>query len=149
MKGARGLTALLFASSLIAIGCNREEARQEGGSEAAVQPVEVTRVELGRSLDTDNTVSDATTTFRPGDTIYASVRTEGSAPSATLAARWTFEDGQVVDESSRSIIAPDGPAVTEFHISKPDGWPVGSYEVVISLDNREIERKSFRVMAGG
>ena len=33
-----------------------------------------------------------------GDTIYASVRTSGAAPSASLTARWTFEDGQIVEE---------------------------------------------------
>jgi hypothetical protein len=42
-----------------------------------------------------------------------------------LRSRWTFEDGQVVNESQN--IASSGPAVTEFHISKPDGWLVGKY----------------------
>ena len=55
-----------------------------------------------------------------------------------------LEDGQVVDESSRTI-APTGAEVTEFHVSKPDGWPAGAYEVAISLDGQAVETRSFTV----
>ncbi|TAH44492.1 MAG: hypothetical protein EYC71_08575 [Gammaproteobacteria bacterium] len=83
-------------------------------------------------------------TFATTDTIYASVDTSGVAASATLAARWTFGDGQLVDESSQSI-APTGPATTTFHISKPSGWPVGSYKVDISLDGAPVASQGFEV----
>lgn len=140
---------LILTPLLIASGCNRQRGEQEGGLDTTVDsPVEVTGVQLGRAVGSDNRITDETSTFRPSDTIYASVRTEGVTPSATLSARWTFEDGQLVDESSRTI-APDGPEVTEFHVSKPDGWPVGTYEVAILLDGREVDRKSFRVESGG
>ena len=66
--------------------------------------------------------------------------------SGTLAARWTFEDGQVVDEESRSV---SGVQVSEFHLSHPDGWPAGHYEVIISLDGEEVERSGFDVSTGG
>ena len=136
---------LLWAGLLIAAGCGNREtdtgATEEPAS-TATAGVEITEVTLGKAVGADKAVSEATTTFEPTDTIYVSVRTEGTAPSATLAARWTFEDGQVVDESSQTI-APTGPEVTEFHISKPDGWPVGSYEVAISLDGQPVESQSF------
>jgi hypothetical protein len=153
MRRARGGITILLAAvlpiALVAVGCNREPAPEEAGNETAVEPaVEVTGVTLGRSIGTDYTITDETTTFRPGDTIYASVRTEGAAPNALLTARWTYQDGQVVDETSRSI-APDGPETTEFHISKPDGWPAGDYEVVILLDGGEVDRQAFRVEAEG
>ncbi len=140
-------TVLLVAGLLIAAGCGNREA--DTGTTEAPAPietagVEVTEVALGKAVGADKTVSEATTTFEPTDTIYVSVRTAGTAPSATLAARWTFEDGQVVDESSQTI-APTGPEVTEFHISKPDGWPAGSYEVAISLDGQAVETQSFTV----
>ncbi|MGH7542977.1 MAG: hypothetical protein ACREK7_03475 [Gemmatimonadota bacterium] len=140
---------LLVAGLLIAAGCGNREA-DTGTTEApapaptATAGVEVTEVALGKAVGADKAVSEATTTFEPTDTIYVSVRTAGTAPSATLAARWTFEDGQVVDESSQTI-APTGPEVTEFHISKPDGWPTGSYEVAISLDGQAVETQSFTV----
>jgi hypothetical protein len=142
-------TVLLAAGLLIAAGCGNREADTGATEEPAPAPtatagVEVTEVALGKAVGADKAVSEAATTFGPTDTIYVSVRTEGAAPSATLAARWTFEDGQVVDESSQTI-APTGPEVAEFHISKPDGWPAGAYEVVISLDGQPVETQSFTV----
>jgi hypothetical protein len=140
-------TVLLAAGLLIAAGCGNREtdtgATEEPAPTATVG-VEVTEVTLGKAVGADKAVSEAATTFEPTDTIYVSVRTEGTAPTATLAARWTFEDGQVVDESTQTI-APTGPAVTEFHISKPDGWPAGEYEVAISLDGQPVESQSFTV----
>jgi hypothetical protein len=106
--------------------------------------VRVTDVTLGRSVGEDKAIADRTETFRPSDTIYASIATDGSANSATLRARWTFEDGQVVDESTRTI-APNNRERTEFHIAKPTGWPAGKYKLEVFLDNQPAETKNFEV----
>jgi hypothetical protein len=106
--------------------------------------VRVTDVTLGRSVGEDKAIADRTETFRASDTIYASVATDGSANSATLRARWTFEDGQVVDESTRTI-APNNRQRTEFHITKPTGWPPGKYKLEVFLDNQPAETKNFEV----
>jgi hypothetical protein len=106
--------------------------------------VRVTDVTLGRSVGGDKAITDRTDTFRPNDTIYASVATDGSATSAALRARWTFEDGQVVDESTRTI-APNNRERTEFHISKPSGWPAGKYKLEVFLDNQPVETKTFEI----
>jgi hypothetical protein len=106
--------------------------------------VRVTDVTLGRSIDQDKAIADRTETFRPNDTIYASVATDGSAGNTTLRARWTFEDGQVVDESTHTI-APNTRERTEFHISKPGGWPAGKYKLEVFLDNQSVETKDFEV----
>ena len=42
-------------------------------------------------------------------------------------------------------IAPTGPAVTEFHIAKPDGWPLGKYKVEILLNGQTAQTKDFTV----
>jgi len=42
-------------------------------------------------------------------------------------------------------IAPTGPAVTEFHISKPSGWPAGKYKVEIAVDGAPAGSKEFEV----
>jgi hypothetical protein len=60
-----------------------------------------------------------------------------------VVARWTFEDGQVVKEDSRSI-APSGTEATEFHISKPSGWPKGKYTLTVSVGG-STESKDFEV----
>jgi hypothetical protein len=108
--------------------------------------VKVTDVKLGRAIGGDKAITDPTDNFRRNDTIYASVATDGSSANTTLRARWTYEDGQVVDESTRAI-APNNRERTEFHISKPDGWPTGKYQVELFLDGRSVETKKFEVKA--
>jgi hypothetical protein len=110
----------------------------------AAQGVSVTSVDLGTAVGADQKVTSPTTTFSPKDTIYAAVSTTGAASNATLGAKWTYQDGQTVNDSSQTI-APTGPAVTTFHISKPDGWPAGNYKVEISLDGNAVSSKDFSV----
>ena len=110
----------------------------------AAAPVTVTTLELGKQIGADKRVTQPVTSFAPNDTIYVTVLTTGSAPSATLTAKWTYQDGQVVKESSQTI-APTGTAATEFHISKPDGWPAGNYKVEVSLNGRATSTKEFEV----
>jgi hypothetical protein len=111
---------------------------------ATTAGVRVTDVTLGRSIGGDKAVTDRTDTFKPNDTIYASVATEGSATSAIIRAKWSFEDGQLVDESTRTI-APNNKERTEFHISKPDGWPAGKYKLEVFLNDQSAETKNFDV----
>jgi hypothetical protein len=110
----------------------------------AAPAVTVTALELGNQIGADKRVPQQLTSFAPKDTIYVSVVTNGSTPSATLTAKWTYQDGQVVNESTQTI-APTGPAATEFHISKPDGWPAGTYKVEVSLNGRSTATKEFEV----
>jgi hypothetical protein len=101
-------------------------------------------IELGKAIDADKKVTAPTTSFGRRDTIYASVATEGAAPSKTITAKWTFQDGQTVKEQSESI-APTGPAATEFHISKKGAWPVGKYKVEVSVDGASAGSKDFEI----
>ena len=136
----RAQVALLIVLSFALAACSRSA--PSGGT--TTQGLRVTDVNLGRSLNADKTIGDSTDSFKPIDTIYASIGTEGSSPSATLRARWTYQDGQLVDESVRTI-APTGKAATEFHVSKPDGWPTGKYKVEVSLDGAPASTKDFEV----
>ena len=108
------------------------------------QPVSVTGIQLGKAVGADNKVTNETDDFKPNDTIYASVATDGAAQNATLSARWTYQDGQVVDTTSRAI-APTGAAATEFHISKPSGFPKGKYKVEVMLNGASTQSKDFTV----
>ncbi|MDX1624106.1 MAG: hypothetical protein R3199_09000 [Gemmatimonadota bacterium] len=148
-----------WMSALFAIGiavvtaagaCGGETGDEPGAADTTAveeRGIEVTGVTLGTAVGPNKRVTAETETFAPSDTIYASVETVGVAGSAELAARWSYEDGQVVNESTRTI-APNGPEITEFHVSKPDGWPTGQYEVVILLEGQEADRASFTVEAG-
>ncbi|HSJ07223.1 MAG TPA: hypothetical protein VK936_10990 [Longimicrobiales bacterium] len=125
----------------------RDETAVPPASEAAIdQAVRVTGVELGRAIDAQGRIPDDAETdeFNRNDTVYVSVNTEGSAAGGRLTARWTFEDGQVVDESTQTLSAT-GPAVTEFHISNPGGFPAGRYKVEIQLNGRTVETEEFTI----
>lgn len=110
----------------------------------APAPFSVQGVELGKAIGADKRVTSASTTFAPKDTIYASVTTDGAAPSKTLVAKWTYGAGKAVQTDSQTI-APTGPAATEFHITKPTGWPVGKYKVDIVVDGASAGSKEFEV----
>ena len=44
-------------------------------------------------------------------------------------------------------IAPNTRERTEFHISKPDGWPAGKYKVEVFLNDQSAGTKNFEVQA--
>lgn len=129
-----------------------------GGSDPAPEPivdtpistpsasdVRVVEVDLGSAITPDRTVVEETDDFRPSDTIYASVFTQGTGTNVTLTAQWLYEDGQVVDETSQNI-SPSGPMYTEFHISMADGLPIGDYSVNILLNGDRVESEDFEVL---
>lgn len=140
---------LLFLPILLMVfglaACRGDDAGDRGmtGTRTA-DDLRVEDVELGTSVDANRRVTDSSDDFRPTDTIYASVSTSGTGSGATLTARWTYEDGQVVDETSQTI-SPTGPANTEFHISMPEGLPTGEYSVEILLNGQRVETESFDI----
>lgn len=104
----------------------------------------VTALELGNLIDTGKRVQTPSAQFAPNDTIYASVLSEGSAARVAMVARWTYEDGQTVSETTQ-VIAPTGPAVTEFHIAKASGWPAGKYKVEVTANGALAGSREFEV----
>lgn len=118
----------------------------DGGQKSvSATRVTVERLTLGASLDSNQRIAAATTTFSPEQTVYASVLTTGMAQAATLSAKWVYsETGELVNASSE-VIAPRSPAVTSFHISKPDGWPAGRYQVEIYVDDVLAAKQDFNV----
>ena len=109
----------------------------------------VSGVDLGNAVGADMRVTAPMTSFATSDTIYAAVATNTSDPAATvpgkLGVKWTHVDsGQTVHEETKDIsFAGDG--VTNFQISKPDGWPTGKYRVEIMLDGTTVQTRDFDV----
>lgn len=151
MSLARRLgVACVLGALVLGAGCKKQQPPPAAppppvNPERAVTGVKVTEVQLGKALGADKSVTEPLTSFAPKDTIFASVVTEGSATAAELTARWSFQDGQMVNETKRSI-APGAKEVTEFSIQKPDGWPAGTYKVEILLDGKPADSKTFTVM---
>ena len=137
----------LFALALVGLmltACKRESTSAEVPPVSSPSMFRVTTVELGKAVDPGKRVSSPATSFAPSDTIYASIVSEGASPQVSLSTRWTYEDGQVVDESTQ-VIAPAGPAATEFHIAKPDGWPSGKYKLEVTANGAPVASKEFTV----
>ena len=110
---------------------------------AAPAALRVSDVETGKSVKADKTLTDDMDDFGVRDTIYVSVKTEGTG-AGTLAAKWTFQDGQMVEEASQSI-SPTGDAWHEFHIQKASAWPKGKYKVEISLNGVPADSEDFTI----
>jgi hypothetical protein len=136
--------------TLAACGRGEEPATTttEPAPAAAPAPAGVTAgtITLGKAVGPDKKITTPAETFAKNDTLYASVDTTGTG-TATLKARWTYRKGteSTVVEEQMETIMPTGPATTEFHISKSDGWPAGDYQVEIFLDDRAIGTRSFTV----
>lgn len=109
--------------------------------------VTVGDIAVGNAIGADKKVTATPATLGRNDTIYASVDTTGSG-SATLKARWTYlqpgAEPTVVNEETQTIQA-SGPATTEFHISKPDGWPAGEYQVELFVNDVSAGTRRFTV----
>ena len=154
------LAAMLGSAALV--GCKKKEepAPLPPAAETAPAPApapaampataSVNSVDLGNAVGADMRVTAPMSSFSPKDaTIYAAVSTGTSDPAASVAgklgAKWTHVDSsQVVHEESKDItFAGDG--VTDFQISKPDGWPTGKYKVEILLDGTVVQTRDFDV----
>ena len=163
MKTNRLQMALLAAmiGSAALVGCKKKEepaplppvATEPAPTAPAPAPMaataSVSAVDLGNAVGADMRVTAPMSSFAPKDTIYAAVSTASSDPAASvpgkLGAKWTHVDSsQTVHEESRDINFT-GSGVTDFQISKPDGWPTGKYKVEVSLDGSVVQTREFEV----
>ena len=141
MKNALYATGLAVLLALTMSACSKKPAPP-----AMPAVVTVKAVTVGKAIGADKRVTAPASSFARTDTIYAAVETDGSG-TATLKAKWTYHKSDkvaVVNENSQTLAAT-GPAVTEFHISKPDGWPTGDYQVEVFLNDASASVQKFAV----
>jgi hypothetical protein len=126
----RRLTLLLTVCALVlALGC-------------ADRPLHVGSIQIGRSLNEDNSIGKITTVFKPDDTIYVSVSTTDLG-SGTITVKWSYS-GRLLSESSKPVSFKIA-AATEFHVQSPTGFPPGAYGVEVLLDGTPVGSRSFKV----
>jgi len=142
--------AALLALVVAAAGCSKKEAATTdtlGASPPVTTPepaaLRVSGIETGKGVNADKTIKDDEHDFGVRDTIYVSVKTEG-AGSGTLGAKFTYQDGQTVEETSQQI-SPTGDAYSEFHIQKATAWPKGDYKVEVTLNGVSAGTKDFTI----
>ena len=124
------VTALVVSAALLVVGCGPSG------------PLKVKSIQTGRSLNSDNSVGVLTQRFRPDQTMYVAVLTDGPG-KGTLTAKWTYA-GRSVSEDTKEVSYRDS-AATEFHITNSSGFPPGDYSVEILLDGKSIETRNLRV----
>ena len=108
-------------------------------------PIRVSDIQVGKGVGSDKKVSDQTTSFGVRDTMYVAVITDGAAKDAKLTTKWTYNDKQVVKESSQTISPTGGTTATEFHIDKKSAWPKGKYKVEVMLNGMSAGTKDLEV----
>lgn len=105
-------------------------------------PLRVDTIQLGRSLNPDNSVASHTSTFKHNDTVYVAVLTADKG-KGTIVAKWSY-GGRVIDEPKKDV-SYNGAAATEFHLQSAGGFPPGEYKVEIFVDGAPAGSRSFRV----
>lgn len=113
---------------------------------AASVPVAVKLISLGNQINAEKQVALVMSDFSARDIIYAAVETIGSG-KASMKAVWTYHKAgkAILVNETRQEIEAAGPATTEFHISKPDGWPRGDYQLEIFLNGASAGMQKFTV----
>jgi hypothetical protein len=105
-------------------------------------PLKVTTVQLGKTLNSDNSVGTHATTFKPRDTVFASVLTPASG-SGTIETKWYYGSSKVSE--MKKDVSYHGEAATEFRFHNSAGLPPGPYRVEVFLDGQPVGERAFRV----
>ena len=124
-----GVRVCVVALAMFAASCSNE-------------PLRLTNIQTGRSLNADRSIASITTLFKPSETIYVSVQTTGSAPG-TIGVKWMYH-GRVIDEPVKQVDY-NGPASTEFHMQNSGGFPEGDYSVDIFINGEQVGTRAFKV----
>ena len=125
----RLFVAIVAAAALTVAACNND-------------PLQVTTIQLGKSLNPDNSVGTFTTTFAPRDTVYLSVLT-GASGAGTLETKWYYGSTPVSD--MKKDVSYHGSAATEFRFHNTAGFPAGSYRVEVFLDGKSAGERTFKI----
>ena len=114
---------------------------ESSGEEGASRPFQMSDIRVGRRGG--NISLSETEVFFTHDTIHAEVKTFAGQPRE-IQATWTFgPDDQLVYQQSEAL--SPGSRTASFHVSKPDGWPIGVYKVTISVEGHADLSRSYCV----
>ena len=129
-------TAIALAVALVGTiaitGCKKKEEPVVAAPtpvEAAPAPVEAAPAPATSYMATAGAAADP---------IVVTISTDASVPvDATLAAKLTYQDGQVAGEESTTIKAEDA-GTTKITFTKASPWPTGTYKVDVTLNGAPV-----------
>jgi hypothetical protein len=102
-------------------------------------------VTLSSEGDTEqNTLGAPATRFGPQDSVYAEIRSTGTASAYTIYAKWTGADGEVLADYGIKVNEA-GPKRTVISLSKPDGWPAGRNKIELAINGKLQRTVTFDV----
>ncbi len=131
--------APLAVAALVLAACGKEEEPPKPKIGFRVQSVD-----LGKQIGANKRVLKPVTAFSPRDTIYAVVNSIGVSQRVTMVASWQDAKGTPLAEYTQ-IVAPTGPAATEFHVVHAKGFPAGKYQVALTANGTSLGVKPFEV----
>lgn len=143
--------AALTLATFALVACDRAGTREAEVDEesATVAPgaPRVSNIELGKRTGPNLRVSETASTFMERDTVYLSVVTNNATEDSRVSARFTSQDGAVIDSSGQNVARDAGTttAVTQFRLVQDNGWPVGTYTVDIWLNDAPVGTRQFDV----
>ena len=105
--------------------------------------LKVSSIQTGRSLNSDNSIGALSTSFKPNDTIYVSVLTDGYG-SGAIGVKFSYL-GRVIAEPEKKVTYK-GAAATEFHIAySGGGFPAGEYDIDVTFNGAPAGMRKVRV----
>ena len=126
----RSLCAAVLVAALALLGCRPSE------------PLKVTTIQTGKSLNSDNSIATHAISFKPKDQMYVSVLT-ASRGSGKITVRWNY-GGHVVHEVTKDVSYHDQ-AATDFRFQAADDFPVGEYIIEVLVDGKPLESRTVKV----
>jgi hypothetical protein len=106
------------------------------------EPLNITTIQTGKTLNTDHSVGIHTASFRPKDTMYVSVLTVGRG-AGTITVKWSFA-GRVLHEVTKKVSYNDQ-AATDFRFQAADEFPLGEYTIEVIVDGKTVETRRVKV----
>jgi len=150
------LMIALLGGTVALVGCKKDEPAGDANAPMATAPaadtapppmtgsapppmtgasaVTVSSVTVGKTAAADKMVAPAAM-FAPTDEIIVSVRTDGAASNANVAAKLTFQDGQVAGEQT-AMLTTSGMETTNISFKNANGWPAGKYRAEVMVDGK-------------
>lgn len=120
---------LVLVVGLLATACDRG-------------PLVYEALQTGKSRNSDDTVGNPGTRFKPTETMYISVLTKG-AGAGTIQAKWSFR-GSVIQEGTKEVSYAND-AATEFHLQYAGKLPTGIYTVEVLIDGTSVVTRTLEV----
>ena len=157
MRRLKSVFIPLLALPLVVLGCGRRHADEKAADNTPamtteapaaspageVSQVVLGAVELGKALSPDGDVTAASTSFQPGEPVFAGVEASTLSPGTTIRLEWIGPRG--VRVGTDDVVVPPGARVITLKAKDTSAWAPGSYRVEVAVGGAKVGSKPFTV----